>query len=71
MVNNMYDPVALISTETPMLQTRHFIVYEINDFVHDRIYYVFDRQLSNTVFYGSMQECFDYVVTYYLTYMMR
>ena len=67
----MKDPVALISTETPIIQTRHFIIYEIDGFIHDRIYYVFDRQLSNSVFYGPMQECFDYVIAFYLTYMMR
>ena len=67
----MNDPIALISTETPIIKTKHFTVYEINDYIHDRTYSVFDNELGNTVFYGTMQECSDYVVGYYAVCQMR
>ena len=58
----MNDPTALISTETPIITTYHYIIYEKEDHINCRTYSVFDRIIGETIFTGTLQECFDEVI---------
>ena len=58
----MNDPIALISTETPIITTHNYIIYEKEDHVNCRTYSVFDKELGEIVFRGTLQECFDEVI---------
>ena len=66
----MNDPVSLQSIETPILTTKHNIIYEVET-MFDRKYYVFDKQSESDIFYGTLQDCFNYVIGYYNLYQMR